>query len=158
MSGEIKHCLIVPGTSAVVLAGILRIITGCIAAGPAAAVLLPKGGIVSICWTDRDPGAFPVEDTFGTGLAGCSTDIPHFICLSLYAGGITFCQIIGSFHTVGGSVTVFRGIAISIFCDIYFLAISIPDMGNGVFQIIHGAVPVGIKGETHNIIIDFFYL
>ena len=31
-------------------------------------------------------------------------------------------------------------------------------MGNGVFQIIHGAVPVGIKGETHNIIIDFFYL
>ena len=31
-------------------------------------------------------------------------------------------------------------------------------MDNGIFQIFHRAVPVGIEGKTYNIIIDFFYL
>ena len=86
MSGEVEHGLIVPGASAVILSSILWIITACITAGPTAAVFFPDGRIVSICRTYRDPGAFPVEDTFSTGLIGCRTDIPHFVGLPLYAG------------------------------------------------------------------------
>ena len=158
MSGEIKHCLIIPRASAVILSGILRIVIGSVAACPAAAVFFPNSGIVSICGTYRDPGAFPVEDAFSTGFAGCCTDIPYFICLSLNTGGIAFCKIVGSLHVVGGSVAVFCGIAISIFSDIYLFAISIPDMDNCVFQIIHGSMPARIEGETDNIVINLFNL
>ena len=86
MSGEVEHGLIVPGASAEILSGILWIITACITAGPTAAVFFPDGRIISIGGTDRDPGTFPVEDAFGTGLAGSRTDIPHFVGLPLYAG------------------------------------------------------------------------
>lgn len=153
MSGKIKHCLIIPCASSIIQSAIVRIIICAVTACPAASKLLPDCGIIIGCFSNRNPGAAPVEHADCAHFVGRCTDIPHDRCLALNSCRISFYDIIRTNKTVALSISILRSIGIGCFCNHHICTIIFSECFCHTLHIFISSIPEGVKGKTKHIII-----
>ena len=153
MAGKIKHCLIIPGASAIVEPCIIRIVSCGIAACPAASVFFPKTGIVCIPASYRNPRSFPVEHADHTDFIRIRTDIADHGRLTLYGCRISVDRTFDTVKAVAETVAVLGCVCVRGLSNHNSLTVFIHNVSCNVLHILIGSVPERIVGQAKHIIV-----
>ena len=157
MPFKIKECLIIPRASAIIFAGIQRIIHLGETARPSASMFLPDLGIALIVASHRNPCALPVENAKRSCLGGVCNDIPDAGSLSLHGYRIIL-QCIFRRHTVTEIISILTRVQITGFQNAGFFSVLLLDFCKHGGHVIHGSMPVRIIRNSKNVVIHIIIL
>ena len=152
---EAEQGLVVAGAAAVILARVVGVIFGRVAAGPAAAVLLPQGATVRPGGAGHgDPARLPVEDADARVQRRYGgRHVPDLPALALDGEGVGLLVLQLLADGVGAVVPVGGGVGPLGLGHHDLLPVLLSHGGELLFEVVQRPVPVGVVGGGKHVVI-----